>query len=71
MIENKISRVFLKNKNNELEEIRTFLDLFHVVLEQGNSDAVLDNSDGAVSIVFTRKRFFLNQALKTLFKQRM
>ncbi|MDH3313431.1 MAG: CBS domain-containing protein [Nitrosopumilus sp.] len=57
MIENKISRVFLKNKNNEPEGILTFRDLFHVALEQGNSDAVLDNSDETVSIVFTRKGF--------------
>ena len=57
MIENKISRIFLKNKINEPEGILTFRDLFHVALEQGNTDAVLDNSDDTVSIVFTRKGF--------------
>ena len=35
----------------------TFRDLFHVALEQGNSDSVLDNSDDAISIIFTRKGF--------------
>ena len=57
MIEEKISRIFLKNKDGEPEGIITFRDLFHVALEQGNSDAVLDNSDDAISIVFTRKGF--------------
>jgi len=57
MIENKISRVFLKNKINEPEGILTFRDLFHVALEQGNTDAVLDSSDPAISVVFTRKGF--------------
>lgn len=57
MIEEKISRIFLKNKENEPEGILTFRDLFHVALEKGNSDAVLDNTDDAISIVFTRKGF--------------
>lgn len=57
MIDEKISRVFLKNKNNDPEGIMTFRDLFHVALEQGNSDAVLDNSDPSISVVFTRKGF--------------
>jgi len=57
MVEDKISRIFLNNKNNEPEGILTFRDLFHVALEQGNSDAVLDNSDQTISIVFTRKGF--------------
>ena len=57
MINQKISRIFLKNQNNEPQGIMTFRDLFHVALEQGNSDAVLDNSDPSISIVFTRKGF--------------
>ena len=57
MIGEKISRIFLKNKNNEPEGILTFRDLFHVALEQGNDDSVLDNSDQMISIVFTRKGF--------------
>ena len=57
MIGEKISRLFLKNNNNELEGIITFRDLFNVSLEQGNSDTVLDNSDPAISILFTRKGF--------------
>ena len=57
MIEEKISRIFLKGNDNELEGILTFRDLFHVALEQGNSDSVLDNSDQTISVVFTRKGF--------------
>lgn len=57
MIEEKISRIFIKNQNNEPEGIFTFRDLFHVALEQGNTDAVLDNSDAAISVIFSRKGF--------------
>ena len=57
MISEKISRIFLKNDNDEIEGILTFRDLFHVALEQGNSDSVLDNTDQSISVVFTRKGF--------------
>ena len=57
MITKKISRIFLKNQDNEPQGIMTFRDLFHIALEQGNTNAVLDNSDPAVSIIFTRKGF--------------
>ncbi|MDH3696903.1 MAG: CBS domain-containing protein [Nitrosopumilus sp.] len=57
MIEEKISRIFLKNEQNDPEGILTFRDLFHVALEQGNLDSVLDNADQSISVVFTRKGF--------------
>ena len=57
MVNQKISRIFLKNQNNEPQGIMTFRDLFHVALEQGNSDSVLDSSDPSISVVFTRKGF--------------
>ena len=57
MIDEKISRIFLKDNDDELEGILTFRDLFHVALEQGNSNSVLDNSDQTISVVFTRKGF--------------
>jgi CBS domain-containing protein len=57
MIDEKISRIFLKNDTDEIEGILTFRDLFHVALEQGNSDSVLDNSDQTISVIFTRKGF--------------
>ena len=57
MISEKISRVFLKNNDDDIEGVITFRDLFHVALEQGNSDSVLDSTDQSISIVFTRKGF--------------
>lgn len=57
MISEKVSRIFLKNDDSEIEGILTFRDLFHVALEQGNSDSVLDNADQSISVVFTRKGF--------------
>ncbi len=57
MIEEGISRIFLKNQDNEPEGILTFRDLFYVALEQGGSNSVLDNTDEAISVVFTRKGF--------------
>jgi len=57
MISEKVSRIFLKNPDGEPEGILTFRDLFRVALEQGNSDAVLDNSDPVISVVFTRRGF--------------
>jgi len=57
MIEEKISRIFLKNEQNDPEGILTFRDLFHIALEQGNLDSVLDNADQSISVVFTRKGF--------------
>jgi CBS domain-containing protein len=57
MINEKISRIFLTNQNNEPEGILTFRDLFHLALEQGRSDTVLDNSDPVISIIFPRKGF--------------
>ena len=68
MIEEKISRIFLKNQDNEPEGILTFRDLFHVALEQGDSDSVLDNTDSAISVVFTRKGFLSDSGFgKTIF----
>lgn len=68
MIGEKISRLFLKNSNNELEGIMTFRDLFNVSLEQGNSDTVLDDSDPAVSVLFTRKGFLSDSGFGTTMK---
>jgi len=68
MVEDKISRIFLKNKNNEPEGIMTFRDLFHIALEQGDSDSVLDNSDESISIIFTRKGFLSNSGFGSTIK---
>lgn len=52
MIEDKISRIFLKNKNNEPEGIMTFRVLL-CCIKEGDSDVILDNSDQSISIIFT------------------
>lgn len=57
MVDEGISRIFLKNQNNEPEGILTFRDLFKIALKEGRSDVVIDNSDPAVSVVFPRKGF--------------
>ena len=68
MIEEKISRIFLKNEHNDPEGILTFRDLFHVALEQGNLDSVLDNADQSISVVFTRKGFISNSGFGNTIK---
>ena len=70
MINEKISRIFLKNSQNEPQGIITFRDLFHVALEQGNSDSVLDNSDSSISVVFNRKGFLSNSGFRNTIKAR-
>ena len=57
MIDERISRIFLKNQNNEPEGILTFRDLFQIALTEGRSDMVIDNSDPAISVVFPRRGF--------------
>ena len=57
MIDNRISRIILKNQNDLPEGILTFRDLFRVALEEGNVREIADNSDPMVSIVMTRRGF--------------
>ena len=57
MMNEKISRIFLKNQNDEIEGILTFQDLFQVALDQGNKSDVVDNTDPVISLVFPRKGF--------------
>ena len=57
MIDEKISRIILKNNNELPEGILTFRDLFRIALEEGNVKEIADNTDPLISIVFTRKGF--------------
>ena len=57
MIEEKISRIILRNKNEIPEGIITFRDLFYTSLKLGQEDDVLDNSDPLISVIFPRKGF--------------
>lgn len=57
MIDNKISRLVLRNHQDTPVGILSFRDLFRTALTQGQEESVLDNSDPAISVVFTRKGF--------------
>ena len=57
MIDDGISRVILRNRDEIPVGIITFRDLFELALKQGNFDDVLDNTDPVISIIFPRKGF--------------
>jgi CBS domain-containing protein len=57
MIDDKISRVILRNHNEEPVGIVTFRDLFNLALKLGQHEDVLDNSDSMISVIFPRKGF--------------
>ena len=57
MIDEKISRVILRNHDETPVGIITFRDLFELALKQGNYDDVLDNTDPVISVIFPRKGF--------------
>ena len=57
MINEKISRIILKDNNALPEGILTFRDLFRIALAEGNVKEIADNTDPLISIVFTRKGF--------------
>lgn len=57
MIEQKISRVILRNHNEIPVGIVTFRDLFKLALDLGRHEDVLDNTDPAISVIFPRKGF--------------
>ena len=56
MIDERVSRIILRNQNEIPEGILTFRDLFRVAL-QGNLDTVVDNTDPAITILLARKGF--------------
>jgi CBS domain-containing protein len=57
MIEQKISRVILRNRQEIPVGIVTFRDLFKLALDLGRHGDVLDNRDPAISVIFPRKGF--------------
>jgi CBS domain-containing protein len=57
MIDEKISRVILRNHDEDPVGIITFRDLFELALKQGNYEDVLDNTDPVISVIFPRKGF--------------
>ena len=57
MIDEKISRIILRNHNEIPIGILAFRDLFEIALDEGNIKQVVDNTDSLISVVFTRKGF--------------
>ncbi len=57
MIDEKISRIILRNREETPVGIITFRDLFELALKQGNYEDVLDNTDPVISVIFPRKGF--------------
>jgi CBS domain-containing protein len=57
MIEKRISRIVLRDENENPIGIMSFRDLFRIALNFGNDKDVEDNTDPDISIVFSRKGF--------------
>ena len=57
MIQDKVSRLVIKNSENEAVGIVTFGDVFRLSLSLGRESDVIDNSDPAISVIFPRKGF--------------
>jgi CBS domain-containing protein len=57
MIEDKVSRLIIKDNQDTVKGIITFRDLFRVSMTLGKDNEVLDNTDPVISVVFPRKGF--------------
>ena len=57
MIDEKISRIILRDHEETPVGIITFRDLFELALKQGKYENVLDNTDPVISVIFPRKGF--------------
>ncbi len=57
MIDEKISRIILRDREEKPVGIITFRDLFNMSLKLGEEEDVIDNSDPLISAIFPRKGF--------------
>jgi CBS domain-containing protein len=57
MLDDRISRIILRNKNEIPEGILTFRDLFWISLYEGNEEEIIDNRNAGIPLVFKRKGF--------------
>jgi len=57
MLNDRVSRLILRNKNETPEGILSFRDLFFVSLYRGNEEEVIDNQDANIPVVFKRRGF--------------
>jgi CBS domain-containing protein len=57
MIHDKVSRLIIKDSENNAVGVITFGDVFRLSLTMGEESEVIDNSDPAISVIFPRKGF--------------
>lgn len=57
MINDKVSRIVIKDNDNNASGIISFGDVFRISMSLGRDKDVIDNSDPAISVIFTRKGF--------------
>jgi len=57
MIHDKVSRLIIKDSENNAVGVITFGDVFRISLTMGEESNVIDNSDPAISVIFPRKGF--------------
>ena len=57
MIHDKVSRLVIKDSENNAVGVITFGDVFRISLSMGQERDVIDNSDPAISVIFPRKGF--------------
>ena len=57
MIHDKVSRLIIKDSENNAVGVITFGDVFRISLTMGQESDVIDNSDPAISVIFPRKGF--------------
>lgn len=57
MIQDKVSRLIIKDNEDNAVGVITFGDVFRISLTMGQDGDVIDNSDPAISVIFPRKGF--------------
>ena len=57
MINDKVSRLVIKDKQNNASGVVSFGDVFRISVRLGQEKEVIDNSDPAISVIFPRKGF--------------
>jgi CBS domain-containing protein len=57
MIHDKVSRLIIKDTENNAVGVITFGDVFRISLTMGQESDVIDNSDPSISVIFPRKGF--------------
>jgi len=57
MIQDKVSRLIIKDRKDNAVGVITFGDVFRISLTMGQENDVVDNSDPAITVIFPRKGF--------------